>query len=85
MAVGDAYVFPGFLKPVVMTFSPKPPTTFLTCSCRGERRKYARNTVRLNQGSNSQPPVHESDALTIEPPMRGAVLFEVHWQGRCDK
>ena len=41
MAVGDAYVFPGFLKAVItQLFFPKPPTTFLTCFCRGERQKY---------------------------------------------
>ena len=41
MAVGDAYVFPGFLTPVLtQLFFPKPLTTFLTCFCRGERRKY---------------------------------------------
>ena len=57
MAVGDAYVFPGFLTPVLtQLFFPKPLTTFLTCFCRGERRKYTRKKVRLNQGSNSQPP-----------------------------
>ena len=43
MAVGEAHVFPGFLTPVlIQLFFPKPPTTFLTCLCRGERRKYAR-------------------------------------------
>ena len=32
MAVGDAYVFPGFVTPVLtQLFFPKPPTTFLTC------------------------------------------------------
>ena len=39
MAVGDAYVFPGFLTPVLtQLFFPKPPTTFLTCfaEVRGE-------------------------------------------------
>ena len=37
MAVGDAYVFPGFLTPVLtQLFFQKPPTTFLTCFCRGE-------------------------------------------------
>ena len=42
MAVGDAYVFPGFLTPVLtQLFFPKPPTTFLTCFYKGERRKYA--------------------------------------------
>ena len=72
MAVGDAYVFPGFLTPVLtQLFFPKPPTTFLTCFCRGERRKYARKKSRLTRGSNSQPPGHESDTLTTEPPGRG--------------
>ena len=72
MAVGDAYVFPGFLTPVLtLLFFPKPPTTFLTCFCRGERRKYAGKKSRLNRGSNSQPPGHESDTLTTEPPGRG--------------
>ena len=58
MAVRDAYVFPGFPTR----------TTFLTCFCRGERRKYARKKSRLNQGSNSQPLGCESDTLTTEPP-----------------
>ena len=72
MAVGDAHVFSGFLTPVLTKlFFPKPPTTFVTCFCRGERRKYAEKKVRLNRGSNSQPPGHESDLLTTEPPWRG--------------
>ena len=72
MAVGDAYVFPGFLTPVLtQPFFPKPPTTFLTRFCRGERRKYAGKKSRLNWGSNSQPPGHESDKLTTESPGRG--------------
>ena len=29
------------------------------------------NNCRLNRGSNSQPPGHESDTLTTEPPGRG--------------
>ena len=40
IAVGDAHLFPGFLTPVLtQLFFPKPPTTFLSCFCRGERRK----------------------------------------------
>ena len=75
MAVGDAYVFSGFLTPVLtQLFFPKPPTTFLTCFCRGERRKYAGKKSRLNWGSNSQPPGHESDTLTTEPPERGSYV-----------
>ena len=72
MVVGDAHVFPGFLTPVLtLLFFPKPLTTFLTCFCRGERRKYARKKSRLNQESNSQPPGYESDTLITEPPGRG--------------
>ena len=72
MAVGDAHVFPGFLTPVLtQLFFSKPPTTFLTCFSRGERRKNAGKKSRLNRGSNSQPPGHESDTLTTEPPGRG--------------
>ena len=54
MAVGDAHVFSGFLKPV-LSF-PKPPNTFLTCFSRGKTRKYTRKKVRLNRVLNSQPP-----------------------------
>ena len=67
MAVGDAYVLPSFLTPILtQLFFPKPPTTLLTCFCRDERRKYTRKKCRLNWGSNSQPPGHESDTLTTE-------------------
>ena len=69
MAVGDAHVFPGFLIPVLtQLLFPKPPTTFLTCFCGDDRRKYAGKKVRLNRGSNSQQPGHVSDTLTTEPP-----------------
>ena len=75
MAVGDVHVFPGFLTPVLTLFFPKPPTTFLTCFCRGERRKYAGKKVRLNRGSNSQPPGHESDMFSTEPPGQGTEQY----------
>ena len=72
MEVGDAYVFPGFLTPVLtQLFFPQQPTTFLTCFCRGERRKYAAKKSRLNRGSNLQPQGHESDTLTTEPQGQG--------------
>ena len=72
MVVGDAHVFPGFLTPVLQhLLFPKPQTTFLTCFCVGERQKYPGKKVRLNPGSNSQPPGHESDTLTTEPRRRG--------------
>ena len=71
MAVGDAHVFSGILTPVLTHFFfPKPLTTFLTCFCKSERRKYTGKKVCLNWGSNSKPPGHESDMLTAEPPRR---------------
>ena len=77
MAVETPYVFPGFLTPVLtLLFFPKPPTTIHTCFCRGERRKYAGKKSRLNRGSNSQPPGHESDTLTTEPPGRGTYIMK---------
>ena len=61
MAVSDAYVFPVFFTPVrTQLFCPKPPT-FLAWFCRGERQRYAGKKVRLNRGSSSKPPGHESD------------------------
>ena len=76
MAVCDAYVFPGFLTPVLkQLFFPKPPTTFLTYFCRGERQKYVGKKSRVNRGSNSQPPGHESDTLTTELPGRGCLYI----------
>ena len=68
MAVGDAHMFPCFLTPVLtQLFFPTSQTTFLTCFCREERRRYAAKKVRLNLGSNSQPPGQKSDKLTTEP------------------
>ena len=71
-SVTHNYVFPGFLTPfLTQLFFPKPRTTFLTCFCRGERRKYVGEKCHLSWGSNSQPPGHVSDMLTTEPPGRG--------------
>ena len=79
MVIGDAYVFPGFLTPVLtQLFFPKPPTTFFACFCRGERRKYDGKKSHLHQGSNLQPPGHESDTLTTEPPGRGKINTSVY-------
>ena len=67
MAVGDAHVFPGFLTSVLtQLFSLKPPTTFLTCLSRGERRKYPGKTVLLNShqvmSPTRSPPSHPGGA-----------------------
>ena len=68
MTVGGGPMFPGFLTPVLtQLLFPRPQTTFLTCFCRGDTRKYAQKKVRLNRGSNTQPSGHESDTLTTEP------------------
>ena len=78
MAVDDAHVFLGFLTPVLtQLFAPKPPTTFLTCFCGSESRKYAGKKVRLSKGPNSQPPGHVSDTLTTEPPEKGDICNDV--------
>ena len=82
MAVDDVHAFPGFLTSVlIQIFFPKPPATFLICFRRGERRKYAVKKVRLNRGSNSHSPGHESDTLTTEPPGRGP-FFDKHFRKR---
>ena len=87
MAVGDAYVFPGFLTTVLtQLFFPKLPTTFLTRFCRGVRRKYTKEKSRLNLGSNSQPPGHQSNMLTTEPPGWGIEfedVFLAHLSTEC--
>ena len=77
MVVSDAHVFPGFLIPGLtqLSFS-KPPTTFLTCFCRGERWKYAGKKVHLYWESNLQPPGHESDTITTKPPWHDARVME---------
>ena len=71
MAVGDAHVSCFSDTSTNTTFFPKPLTTFLRCFSSDERRKYAGKKVRLNQVSNSQPPGHESETLTTEPPRQG--------------
>ena len=38
-------------------------------------RQYAGKKLCLNQGSNSQPPGHESDTVTTEPPAQSSILF----------
>ena len=52
-------------------FFPKPPTTFLRCFCRGERRKFARKKVASTGDRTHKQLGHESDTLTTEPPGRG--------------
>ena len=68
MAVGDAYVFPGFLTPVLTRISFQSHRLLFShasAEVRGENTPERKS--RLNQVSNSQPPGHESDTLTTEP------------------
>ena len=72
MAVGDANVFPGFLTPVLTQISfqcHRLLFSHASAEVRGE--KNAGKRVGINRVSNTQPPGHESDALTTEPPGRG--------------
>ena len=74
MAVGDAYVFPGILTPVLTQFffsfqSHRLLFSHASAEVRGENTPEIKS--RLNRGSNSQPPGHESYTLTTEPPGRG--------------
>ena len=66
------------------TFFPKPPTGFLTCFIRGQRQKYARKEVHINRVWNSQPPGHESDTLTTEPPRRRNMCLKIR-KTFCEK
>ena len=77
------HVFPGFLTPLpTQLFFPKPPTTFLTCFCRGERQKYTGKKVRFKRGSNLQTPGH-SDTLTTEPHGWGPLNDKFHHINCC--
>ena len=72
MAVGDTDVFPGFLTQVLTLISFKSQRLLFShasAEVRGE--KYARKKFRLHRVSNSEPPGHESEALTTEPPGQG--------------
>ena len=73
MAVGDAWLFNTSAN---TTFFPKPPTTFITCFSRDERRKYTGKKVCIDRVSNSQTPSNESDTLTTEQPGRATAMAE---------
>ena len=81
MAVGDSHVLLAWLSHTSTNtlFFSKTPTNFLTCFCKGERRKYARKKVRRNRGSDSQQPGHESDTLSTEPSGQGGLSWECPW------
>ena len=69
MAVGDEHVFPGFLTPVLTQISFQSHRLLFShasAEVRGENTP--KNKVHLNLVSNSQPPGHESNTLTTDPP-----------------
>ena len=78
MVVGDTHVFLGFLTPVLtQPFFPKPMTSFLTCFCRGERRKYAGKKSRHNRGSNSNHQVMSPTRSPLSHP--GVTEYKVNF------
>ena len=76
MAVGDTYVFPGFLTPVLTLLSFQSHRLLSSHEfSKSERHTYARKKVCLNWVSNSQPPDQESETLTTELPGPGKELI----------
>ena len=71
MAVGDTRVSWLFHTSTNTTFLSKATDYFYHMLPQSLDTKYAGKKVRLNQGSNSQPPGHESDPLITEPAGRG--------------
>ena len=86
MAVGDAYVFPGFLKPVLtQLFFPKPPTTFSHMLLQRWKAKIRWKESHLNLESNSQPPSltrstlsHTGGVLNMYEGTPHSVIFFLH-------
>ena len=75
MTVGDAYVFSGFLTPVLIQLSfQSHQLLFSHASAEVRGENMPQRKVRLNRGSNSQPSGHESDTLTPEPSKQGTKI-----------
>ena len=64
MAVGDAYVFPSFLAPVLTQISFQSHRLLFSHASAEVRGENTPKKNRLNRVSNSQLPGHESDMLT---------------------
>ena len=82
MPVRDTHVFPGFLTQVLTQISFQS-HRLLFSHASAEMRIYAGKKFRLNGVSNLQPPGHESDTLTTEPPERrhyGSIaICRIYW------
>ena len=70
MAVGDTRVLPGFLAPVITQLSFQSHQLLFSHASVEERGENTPDR-KFSRGLNSQPPGHESDMLTTEPPWRG--------------
>ena len=76
MAISDAHVFLGFLTPVLTKISFQSHRLLFShasADVRGENtpeKKFC-----LNRVLNSQPPGHESNTLTTEPPGRATIMI----------
>ena len=66
MAIGDAYVFPGFLTPVLTTFLSKATDYFSHMLLHRLEAKIRRKEKSPQTGI--EPPGDESDTLNTEPP-----------------
>ena len=76
MAVDDAYVFPGFLTPVLsQIFFQSHPLLFSHASVEVRCANMPERNF-ASAGSRAQPPGHESDMLTTEPAMWGCPKFK---------
>ena len=80
MAVSEAHVCVSWLSDTSTStiFLSKATDYFSHMFLQSWEAKYAGKKVRLNRGSNSQPPGHRSDTLTSEPPVRAYKLDDAH-------
>ena len=80
MAVSDAHVFPGFLITILTQISFQSHRLLFSHASAEVRGEICRKEICLNRFTLSQPPGHESDMLTTEPPRRGHFAMNL---GHC--
>ena len=68
MAIGNAHVFPGFLTPVLTQLSFQSHRLLFSRASEVTGENMPERKFCFDRLSNSQPPGHESDTLTTEPP-----------------
>ena len=74
-------MFPGFLTPVLtQLFFPKPPTTFLTCFCRGERRNTPeRKVASTGDRTHTHQVISQTRSPLSYPGGVGTLLLFCSW------